>query len=109
MEVCEIMTTLRKENNLTQKEIAEKIGVGQATICLWESGASLPNCTAIKKMCEFYDISADFFVGIVDENGNGSTKYRNIPPQKQLFLDMFDKMTREQRALLFSLMREMLK
>ena len=37
------VTELRKEKNLTQKDLAEKLYVSDKTVSKWERGLSMPN------------------------------------------------------------------
>lgn len=42
----------RKEQNLTQEQLAEKIGVSNKTVSKWETGKCMPDYTVVKKLCE---------------------------------------------------------
>ena len=50
---------LRKERNLTQKELAEKIGVTDRAISKWENGRGMPELSLIKPLCDELDISVN--------------------------------------------------
>jgi len=50
---------LRKENNLTQEELAEKIDVTRQTISNWELNESTPDIMYSKKLAEVFNISLD--------------------------------------------------
>ncbi|MBQ7913830.1 MAG: helix-turn-helix transcriptional regulator, partial [Clostridia bacterium] len=54
---------LREELQLTQKELAEKIGNVQRNISNWESGASEPDCETILKLSEIFDVTIDELFG----------------------------------------------
>lgn len=47
----------RKIKELTQLELAEKLGVSNRTISKWENGNSLPDYSIIHDLCEVLDIS----------------------------------------------------
>ncbi|MBQ7913385.1 MAG: helix-turn-helix transcriptional regulator [Clostridia bacterium] len=53
----------REELQLTQKELAEKIGNVQRNVSNWESGASEPDCETILKLAEVFDVSIDELFG----------------------------------------------
>ena len=53
----------REELQLTQKELADKIGNSQRNISNWESGTSEPDCETIIKLAEIFDISIDLLFG----------------------------------------------
>lgn len=47
---------LRKEKNLTQDELGEKIGVTNKTVSRWENGNYLPPVEMLQILSEFYDV-----------------------------------------------------
>ncbi len=42
----------RKEKNLTQEQLAEKLGVSNKTISKWETGKCMPDYSVVKNLCE---------------------------------------------------------
>lgn len=50
---------IRKQKGLTQKELAEKIGVSDKTISKWECGNSIPDTTYLESLCNSLDISVN--------------------------------------------------
>lgn len=47
----------RKELNLTQEQLAERLGVSNKTISKWETGKCMPDYSVIKNLCEELNIS----------------------------------------------------
>ncbi|MCQ2431999.1 MAG: helix-turn-helix domain-containing protein [Clostridia bacterium] len=47
----------RKELNLTQEQLAEKLGVSNKTISKWETGKSMPDYGIISSLCETLGIT----------------------------------------------------
>ena len=47
----------RKEKNLTQEQLAEKLGVSNKTISKWENGKCMPDYSVIKNLCEELEIT----------------------------------------------------
>lgn len=47
----------RKEKNLTQEQLAEKLGVSNKTVSKWETGKCLPDYAVIDLLCKELDIS----------------------------------------------------
>lgn len=47
----------RKEKNLTQEQLAEKIGVSNKTISKWETGKCMPDYAVVKSLCEELEIT----------------------------------------------------
>ena len=57
----------REKKGLSQKEVAEGIGVAKSTYSLYESGNREPNVQTIKKIADLLNVSADDLLGINDE------------------------------------------
>ena len=51
------LSELRKEKNLTQNELGEKIGVTNKTVSRWENGNYLPPVEMLQILSKFYDVS----------------------------------------------------
>ena len=51
------LAELRKERNLTQDELGEKIGVTNKTVSRWENGNYLPPAEILQILSELYDVS----------------------------------------------------
>lgn len=47
----------RKEKNLTQEQLAQKLGVSNKTISKWENGKCMPDYAIVKILCEELDIT----------------------------------------------------
>ena len=62
---------LRKEKNITQKALAEKIGVSDKAVSKWEQGGS-PDIDLLPSIAKFFDVSIDYLV----------TGHQQIEPQK---------------------------
>lgn len=50
---------LRKENNLTQKQLAEKIKVSDKAISRWETGKGYPDVTSLVSLSEHFGVSVN--------------------------------------------------
>lgn len=49
----------RKKLNMTQKELADKIGVCASTIAMWETGARKPDIITLKKLAAVLETTTD--------------------------------------------------
>jgi len=52
-----IISTLRKEKNLTQKDLADRLNVSDKTVSRWETGGSSPNMDMIFRISKYFKIS----------------------------------------------------
>lgn len=86
------LKTLRKEKKLTQKELAEQIGIKQNSYSDWETGKNEPSLENIIKLTKILDTTADELLGI-DKSVSSNwihgikttiTKILDIPKDSQL-------------------------
>lgn len=59
---------LRKKNKLSQKELADMIPVNQTAISQWERGITTPNPNALKRLCQIFNQTSDYFLEIENSN-----------------------------------------
>ena len=70
---------IRKKNNLTQKQLAEKYNVTYQAVSKWENGKNMPDTALIKQMSEDFGISLEeMFDGELKENKNSKQNKKNI-------------------------------
>ena len=60
---------LRKRKKLTQKELADAMGVSFQTISKWEKGVNLPDITILPAMAEYFKVTIDQLMGVVPLQG----------------------------------------
>ena len=65
--VGKFIASCRKEKNMTQKDVADNIGVAKSTYSLYESGNREPNVQTIKKLADLLNVSADDLLGLNQE------------------------------------------
>ncbi|MBR4003968.1 MAG: helix-turn-helix transcriptional regulator [Clostridia bacterium] len=63
-----ILKELRKKANLTQKEVAEKIGVQPMTYNYYENGKNEPSIEMLKKIAKVFDVSIDTLLNYKSNN-----------------------------------------
>lgn len=77
--IAERLRRLRLDNDLTQAEVAQRIGVTQQTYSRYESGAAKPDSDVIVRLCELYGVAADYLLGIdAAKFSNGGSKLSAI-------------------------------
>lgn len=55
--IGKFIAELRKEKNITQEQLAEKLGVTSKSISRWENGRTMPDYTLLKDLCNDLDIN----------------------------------------------------
>ena len=63
----ENLRAARERKNMTQKDVADNIGVAKSTYSLYESGNREPNVQTIKKLADLLNVSADDLLGLNQE------------------------------------------
>ena len=59
MEFHEKLQQLRKQNNLTQEQLARRLYVSRTAVSKWESGRGYPNLESLKCISKLFNISID--------------------------------------------------
>jgi len=62
MSLAKKIVQLRKERNLTQKELASIVGVHFSHMSRYERGISLPSIDVVKKFVQMFHVSADYLL-----------------------------------------------
>ena len=57
---------LRTERGLTQKQVAEHIGLTKNALGNYEAGIREPSLDILRKLCDLFDVSADYLIGRTD-------------------------------------------
>ena len=57
---------LREEKELTQSQLAKEIGINRRTLSNYETGAREPDIQTIKKLCDFFEVTAGYLLGFED-------------------------------------------
>lgn len=63
----EKLKSLRMEKKLTQKQIADRIGLAISAVSSYESGSRYPSYDALIKLSRIYHVSTDYLLGITDK------------------------------------------
>ena len=62
MDFSEKLLTLRKANNLTQEQLAEKLDVSRQSVSKWESGQATPELDKIVAISAILDVTTDYLL-----------------------------------------------
>ena len=61
------LKSLRIEKKLTQKQIAERIGLAISAVSSYESGSRYPSYDVLVKLAHIFHVSTDYLLGITDK------------------------------------------
>lgn len=64
MELGKLIRELRKEQNLTQEQLAHLLKTTQDTISLWELNKSLPDVLSLVELAKIFNVSTDYLLNL---------------------------------------------
>jgi transcriptional regulator with XRE-family HTH domain len=64
LQISQTVKELRQLRGITQAELANSLGVKQSCVSKWERGNTVPNVVQIIALARFFDVSADYILGI---------------------------------------------
>ena len=74
---------LRLASKISQTKLGEAVGVSQQSVYQWESGKSAPDLESLIKVAAFFDVTADYILGITD---NPSVHFHLDDPNSSEFV-----------------------
>lgn len=83
MELKEKLVALRKEKELTQLVVAEKLNVSRQAISRWESGTALPSTDNLKCLGALYGVPVDYLINEAIERSVSEGDNKEIEDQQR--------------------------
>ena len=68
-EFTDKIKALRKDRNLTQKQLAAELGLNERNYQHYEAGTQKPSYDGIVNLAKFFQVSADYLLGLTDNPG----------------------------------------
>lgn len=87
IKIGEFIATQRKNNNLTQAALAEKLGITDRAVSKWERGKGLPDVSLMLDLCEILGITVNELLSgekISMENSNQKNEHLLMDMAKEL-------------------------
>ena len=67
MDIAQVrIKELRIDNDLKQQVVAENCNITQRKVSFIENGVTEPNLEDLRNICKFYNVSADYILGLPD-------------------------------------------
>lgn len=82
--VGSFLRELRKEKQLTQKQLAERFGVTNRSVSRWETGSNMPDLSILVELADFYDVDIR---DIIDGERKGEDMNKEEKERLQLVAD----------------------
>ena len=83
IKIGEFISQQRKNQNLTQAALAEKLGITDRAVSKWERGKGLPDVSLMMELCEILDITVNELLC-----GEKISMENNNQKNEQLLVDM---------------------
>ena len=97
---------LRTELNITQGELAEKLGIDRSTISKWENPEGTePDSQTIAKLAEIFDVSTDYLLGRTDVR-KFDLDIDNIAAMRSKEMEGYYELNEEEQEFLRNFIRE---
>lgn len=91
--IGKFISSKRKEKNITQSELAEKLGISDRAISKWENGICMPDANNMPELCKILDITINdlFSAKVVDMKEYNRKAEQNLleMAQRKEILDKF--------------------
>ena len=65
-----VLSSLRRDKGLSQRQVASDLGVSQALLSHYENDAREPKLEFVVKACDYYNVTADYILGRTDDRGD---------------------------------------
>lgn len=70
---------LRKESGLTQQKLADILFVDRTSVVKWETAMNLANNEVLRRMCNLFNCSMDYLLGMTDERTSENPNRDTLP------------------------------
>ena len=100
MNIGQKIKELRQENNLTQEELAEQLGVSPQAISRWENSTTYPDITLLPIIANMFDVTIDYLLDM--DSYKMKEELKNIIEQDDKFANQ-GKVKERENLLLESL------
>ena len=74
MNIADRIQNLRKTKNISQEELADKVGVSRQAVSKWESGQSTPDIDKMILLSDYFEISTDYLLKGIESEGQTKVK-----------------------------------
>ena len=84
----ETLSALRRGRGISQRQAAGELGISQALLSHYETGAREPGLKFVCRACDYYGVTADYLLGRSGHPGDVSIREsRNFLDQVRALLD----------------------
>lgn len=101
MDFSEKLLALRKANDMTQEQLAQKLDVSRQSVSKWESGQAIPELEKIVAMSAVFNVTTDYLLKSSEIN-DLSVKTEMLEKQQRMILDREQKQQQVFKCIMYS-------
>ena len=94
LKIGKFIAECRKQKNLTQMQLAEKLGITDKAISKWERGIAMPDSSIMLELCDILSISVNELL-----SGEKISMENNNQKNEQLLLDMAKELEKKNKTI----------
>ena len=94
LKIGKFIAECRKQKNLTQMQLAEKLGITDKAISKWERGIAMPDTSIMLELCDILGISVNELL-----SGEKISMENNNQKNEQLLLDMAKELEKKNKTI----------
>ena len=98
LKIGKFIAECRKQKNLTQMQLAEKLGITDKAVSKWERGVAMPDSAIMLELCDILCISVNELL-----NGEKISMENNNQKNEQLLLEMAKELERKNKTIWHSM------
>ena len=88
-----ILSQLRIQRQLSQKELAAEMNISSGTIGMWETHKRRPSLYMLVKIAQYFDITTDYLLGISSDPKNDESN--SLSKEEQQLIDIYRNLNSE--------------
>lgn len=86
MRFCDKLSKLRRQNNITQEQLADRLEISRQAVSKWESGTSVPDISKMMELCNILNCTLE---DLLDDGVIGSSKPENTKTTSKNYFQDF--------------------
>ncbi len=86
MNLSDNLKKIRKDNNLSQEQLAEKLGVSRQSVSKWESNVAYPEMDKVLQLCKMFNLNID---ELLNQDIKEVRETKEVKTKRNKYLDDF--------------------
>ena len=102
VEIKDRIISLRKENNMTQEQLAKELNISPSAVGMYEQGRRKPSYELLQEICDYFNVDIDYLMGRsnIKNRYQAGLKYDWEDKKEEKEDDIFSQLTQEELAKL---------